>query len=224
VQANLIARQLCAAWTDAATTHTEDSSVTWGLPSVLEAECRELEHEWRSLIWADPDATGLRRHRRVVHPRVPELTASITMICSSTAGLAEPTFVLEFDRRVHGVALHAQDQSVPILQKMTAVERAVATVLADGFSNQEIADRLGKTVDAVKFLLHRIYQKTGVPSRAALVAVLRCAQSGHGSLSVSEIEFRPVLSLNRMPCAPESQPDPRWPHDDCSGQRRLCDG
>ena len=62
---------------------------------------------------------------------------------------------------------------MPALQKMTAAERSVATVLADGFSNQEIADRLGKTVHAVKFLLHRIYQKTGVPSRAALVAVLR---------------------------------------------------
>jgi len=46
-------------------------------------------------------------------------------------------------------------------------------VLADGLSNQEIADQLGKTISAVKFLLHRIYQKTGVPNRAALVAVLR---------------------------------------------------
>ena len=60
-----------------------------------------------------------------------------------------------------------------MLEKLTESESAVAMVLADGFSNQEIADRLGKTVDAVKFLLHRIYQKTGIPSRAALVAVLR---------------------------------------------------
>ena len=82
-------------------------------------------------------------------------------------------FVLELDRRVHGVTLDTPDRSVPILQKMTASERAVATVLADGFSNQEIADQLGKSLDAVKFLLHRIYQKTGIPSRAALVAVLR---------------------------------------------------
>ena len=39
--------------------------------------------------------------------------------------------------------------------------------------NQEIADRLAKSLDAVKFLLHRIYQKTGVSGRAALVARLR---------------------------------------------------
>jgi DNA-binding CsgD family transcriptional regulator len=95
------------------------------------------------------------------------------MVCPNTTGLAEPTFVLELDRRVHGVSLETADRSVPVLQKMTPAERAVAMVLADGFSNQEIADRLGKTVDAVKFLLHRVYQKTGVPSRAALVAILR---------------------------------------------------
>ena len=49
----------------------------------------------------------------------------------------------------------------------------MALVLAEGVSNQEIADRLEKSVDAVKFLLHCIYKKTGVPSRAALVATLR---------------------------------------------------
>ena len=174
VQANPIARQLCAAWMeDVGATHTETSSLTWHLPPALLEGCRELHHEWQSLLHADPDTTGLRRYRRVVHARVPGLTASITMVCPSTTGIAEPTFVLEFDRRVHGVTLETPDRSVPLLQKMTAAERAVAMVLADGFSNQEIADRLGKTVDAVKFLLHRIYQKTGIPSRAALVAVLR---------------------------------------------------
>ena len=73
---------------------------------------------------------------------------------------------------MHGVALDTPDRSAPVLQNLTETERAVAMVLADGFSNQEIADRLGKSVHAVKFLLHRIYQKTDIPSRAALVAVL----------------------------------------------------
>jgi DNA-binding CsgD family transcriptional regulator len=81
--------------------------------------------------------------------------------------------MLEFDRRVHGLALDGPDESTAVLRAMTPSERAVAIALADGLSNQEIADRLGKTVSAVKFLLHRAYQKTGVPNRAALVAVLR---------------------------------------------------
>ena len=49
----------------------------------------------------------------------------------------------------------------------------MALVLADGLSNQESADHLGKTVHAAKFLLHRIYARTGLPNRAALVAALR---------------------------------------------------
>jgi DNA-binding CsgD family transcriptional regulator len=173
VQANQIARQLCAAWVEDAVTEAENSSPTWHLPPVLQTACRELHHEWQSLLRADPDAAGIRRDRPVVHPRVPAFTARITLVCPNTADLAEPMFVLELDRRLHGVTLDTPDRAVPILQKMTASERAVAMVLADGLSNQQIAERLGKSVDAVKFLLHRIYQKTRIPSRTALVAALR---------------------------------------------------
>lgn len=173
VQANPVARQLSAAWVDEANTPAERSSGAWRLPSVLLGVCRELSHEWQSLVHANPDARGLRRQRRVVHPYVAGLTASITMVCPNTPDLGEPTFVIELDRRVHGVAVDIPDGSAPVLQKMTTAERAVALALADGLSNQEIADQLGKTVDAVKFLLHRIYQKTGLPNRTALVAVLR---------------------------------------------------
>jgi DNA-binding CsgD family transcriptional regulator len=95
------------------------------------------------------------------------------MICPPSAGLADPTFVLEFDRQVHGVTLEAPNGSLLILQKLTPAERAVALVLADGFSNQEIAEQLGKSIHAVKFLLHKTYEKTGIPNRAALVAILR---------------------------------------------------
>ncbi|MEP7247272.1 MAG: helix-turn-helix transcriptional regulator [Gammaproteobacteria bacterium] len=60
-----------------------------------------------------------------------------------------------------------------MLQRLTAAERAVAIAIADGCSNQELADSLGKTVHTVKFLLHKIYGKSGIPGRAALVAALR---------------------------------------------------
>ena len=115
------------------------------------------------------------------------------MVCPQTTGLAEPTFVLELDRLVHGVALETPDRLLPVLQKMTAAERAVAMVVADGFSNQEIADRLGKTVYAVKFLLHRIYQRlTGIPGRAALVAVLRSRPARLGKHAGATRPARPA--------------------------------
>jgi DNA-binding CsgD family transcriptional regulator len=188
VQANRVAHELCAAWVDDSTgMPTDGSSPSWRLPTELVGACLELQQEWQSLLRADPDAAGVRRRRRVCHPRVSALTAWLTLVGPSTpAGLGEPTFALELDRRVHGVALDTPDRSAPVLQKLTAAERAVAMVLADGLSNQEIADRLGKTVHAVKFLLHRIYQKTGVPSRAALVAVLRSRPNRHRSINGGE--------------------------------------
>jgi len=174
VQANPVARQLCAAWVDDTSAACgESGSRGWDVPPAIATECRELYRQWQSMVHADPDRTDQRRERRVLHPRVPGLTAGITMLCPNAGGLGEPSFVIELERYVHGVALGTADRSAPVLQKMTASERAVALILADGFSNQEIADRLGKTIYAVKFLLHRIYQKTGVPNRSALVAVLR---------------------------------------------------
>ena len=173
LQANPVARQLCATWVaDAVVTNTESSSPPWHLPPVIQAACRDLRREWQSLLRADPDATGIRRDRAVAHPRVPGLTAWITLVCPNTADLAEPVFVIELDTAVHYANLDIPDRPMPLLQ-MTAAERAVAMVLAEGLSNSEIAERLGKSVDAVKFLLHRIYRKTGIPSRTALVAVLR---------------------------------------------------
>lgn len=171
-QANLVARDLFAAWNqDSAEAGRSQAAVN--VPPVLLAACRDLHHEWQRLLQSDPDVTGVRRHRDVRHPRIAGLTASITMMGPATAGIADPTFVLEIDRRLHGIEIETANRSIPVLRKLTPAERAVAIVVADGLSNQEIADQLGKTVHAVKFLLHRVYQKTGVPNRAALVAVLR---------------------------------------------------
>jgi DNA-binding CsgD family transcriptional regulator len=168
VQTNLLGRELCAAWRDRAAAEGECALV----PPEFLAVCRELHHEWQAALRVDPDAGGLRR-QRLLHRSVPGLTAWITLVCPNTADLAEPTFVIELDRPKQPPPLGAPDHPMPMLQKMTVAERAVALALADGLSNQEIAERLHKSVDAVKFLLHRIYKKTTIPSRTALVAVLR---------------------------------------------------
>ena len=93
------------------------------------------------------------------------------MICRNTTSLSNPSFVIELER------VERPDDPSLLLQKMTAGERAVAMVLLDGLSNQEVADQLAKSVEAVKFLLHRIYQKTGISNRAALVAALRAGNT-----------------------------------------------
>ena len=173
LQANPVARRLCAAWSSDGVPGTRQASPPrWKLPAALSKGCGELHREWQTLLRGDPDAIGLRRDRQVQHPSIPQLTASITIVYPASASLSDPTFLIAFDSREEDAAAETVNRSAPVLKKMTKGERAVALVLSEGFSNQEIAERLGKSVDAVKFLLHRIYQKTGVPSRAALVAEL----------------------------------------------------
>ena len=131
-----------------------------------------MRREWESSLAANPDASPLRRRRTLRHGRRKTLSASIATIGRNTSGLSELTFVIEFERRAPRTFKRVR-RDQPLLQMLTTAERAVVLVLMEGVSNQEIADRLVKSIDAVKFLLHRIYQKTGTSGRMALVARLR---------------------------------------------------
>lgn len=53
---------------------------------------------------------------------------------------------------------------------LTPREREVASYLAAGMSNEQIASILVVTVGTVKDHVHRILRKTGLPSRAAVAA------------------------------------------------------
>jgi len=165
--ANGVARRLCATWIDGVSRPAPLSLRAWRLPPALEQACTELRTEWQSQLQVNPDAAVVRRRSRIPHPQLRNVTASVTMVCRNETGLSEPSFVVALERIGKG------DASVTVLHSLTSAECDVAMALADGRSNLEIADHLAKSVDAVKFLLHRIYQKTGLSNRAALVAALR---------------------------------------------------
>lgn len=63
--------------------------------------------------------------------------------------------------------------SHPLYEKLTAAEQRVAQHVAQGFSNKEIAEALGKAEPTVKHQVSSILRKAGVPSRARLIALLR---------------------------------------------------
>ncbi len=116
VQANPVALRLCAAWVGQGNVMpAADPSGAWRLPLALEEVCHELHQDWQSVLRADPDTAGFRRHSGVLRCQVPGLSASIAIACPNTAGLTEPTFVLEFDRCVHGVPLETADVAAPVL-------------------------------------------------------------------------------------------------------------
>lgn len=56
----------------------------------------------------------------------------------------------------------------PELLGLSAREFEVAGLIAAGWTNKEIAARLGIALSTVKEHVHRILQKTGLPGRAAV--------------------------------------------------------
>jgi DNA-binding NarL/FixJ family response regulator len=62
-----------------------------------------------------------------------------------------------------------------ILTGLTPREREVATLVATGRSNKEIARQLGLTLGTVKHYVHRILDKTGLPGRVALAQAMASA-------------------------------------------------
>jgi DNA-binding CsgD family transcriptional regulator len=166
VQATALARTLCGSWlAGEGTPSTERTSDEWRLPPDILASCRVLRLQCQSPAVAESDEHARVPSHRICHSAIDGLTASIRTIVPSEAGLAGPSFLIEFNNQ--------RGHATPVLELLSASERDVAVALGDGLSNQEIADELGKSVSAVKFLLHRIFQKTGIPNRAALVAALR---------------------------------------------------
>ncbi|HEY1123721.1 MAG TPA: response regulator transcription factor [Haloferula sp.] len=65
------------------------------------------------------------------------------------------------------VILHFRDQSTATeeVETLTAREREVLELVANGFINKEIGDRLGVSVEGVRWHLKRIYVKLHVRSR-----------------------------------------------------------
>ncbi|HEX6322925.1 MAG TPA: helix-turn-helix transcriptional regulator [Vicinamibacterales bacterium] len=178
VEANVACRRLLKRGLSAGTHRTRPRRAgNIDIPPAVIAACRELKAD-RLHDLLDGGTARLFRRRNVSVPGDPTLECLITMVSHDHGGMAEPSFVVEIaalppNERAGGPALAA----VP---GITGAEREVAAALAEGLSNQEIADRLGKTIHAVKFLLHRIYHKTGIANRVGLVARLRSERVRHG--------------------------------------------
>jgi ATP/maltotriose-dependent transcriptional regulator MalT len=64
-------------------------------------------------------------------------------------------------------------------EPLTAREQEIVGLIADGLTNQEIADQLYLTLDTVKWYIRQIYQKLGVRSRTQAIVAVRDLKSGH---------------------------------------------
>lgn len=64
------------------------------------------------------------------------------------------------------------------LSSLTERERGLLSALANGWSNQQIADHFGITRNTVKYHLKNLYDKLDVDNRTMAIALLRADQSG----------------------------------------------
>ena len=69
-------------------------------------------------------------------------------------------------------ALMNKNQTPDLLDEMTGREREIATLLAEGLTNKQIADKLYITEGTVKNYISNIYDKTGIHDRVKLVVAL----------------------------------------------------
>jgi LuxR family maltose regulon positive regulatory protein len=66
------------------------------------------------------------------------------------------------------------DAASPVkFDRLTEAQYRILKLLDLGFSNQEIADRLGITVGTVKWHLHHLFDKLQVTSRGKAIALAR---------------------------------------------------
>jgi DNA-binding NarL/FixJ family response regulator len=95
----------------------------------------------------------------------------VLVVASSPRHAAAYRRVLDSDTLI--VLAPPRRRPVDGMATMTPREREIATLLADGLSNREIAMKLWVTERTIKFHLSNVYKKLGVTSRADAVAALQ---------------------------------------------------
>jgi DNA-binding CsgD family transcriptional regulator len=176
LSSNPAGRRLCDRWAAPEAGRRSVARRT-AVPSAIAEVCDALLRDWQADVRRRDGVHSPRSTREVSGQCGDEVVTAVVTLDSRTwiTGV-EPTFFVEIEGR------HAVQHSLPPLPahamallrgRVTAAEWETIEALGEGLSNKEIAARLGKSVDAVKFLLHTVYRKLDVSGRTRLIAMLR---------------------------------------------------
>jgi DNA-binding CsgD family transcriptional regulator len=139
------------------------------VPVEIENACRELQCEWTAS--RKKNSRPKFRKLPVEHMTQRGLHATVTILGRRDAMIASPSFLIQIERR-EPTPSAARWKRLLLLDLLTTSEREVTLRVVDGLSNQEIASELGKTVCAIKFLLHSTFKKLQVSNRVRLITLL----------------------------------------------------
>jgi DNA-binding CsgD family transcriptional regulator len=172
VYRNQAASDSCAVW-ERGSSGARFMKVKAPLPPEILNQCRLLKRRWEQLSLAGfaPADFG---DQTVRHPRRRELRATISLKQISSAAVAQPHFLIEFENLRGSTASRSQKSAaLSHLVRLTRREQNLARLVCDGRSNQEIADESGLSLETVKKHLHSIFCKLEVPSRSRLMTLMR---------------------------------------------------
>ena len=136
------------------------------LPALILEACLRLAREWQlqgGPAWPTSCSVAL--------PSAPAHSASVRLFGGRAPGVVLPNFLVEFQHTGLDCEEVAQGES-SFRDSLTSSENEIVALVCEGFTNQEIADRLGKSLVAVKFHLHRIFKKAQVKTRTKLSVLL----------------------------------------------------
>ena len=140
------------------------------LPEPILEACQRMGREWLGR----PGTGAWPRSLCVRHPSTPQ-SATIRLVGARPVTVPRPNYLVEFEP-----AALAQDDTAQtgssFCDSLTASESEIVSLVCEGLTNQEIADRLEKSLVSVKFHLHQIFKKAQVKSRTRLSVLLSRAQ------------------------------------------------
>ena len=93
-------------------------------------------------------------------------------ILGAVAQIMHGVSVLDPKVMMRLTALMNKNKTVDLCEEMTEREREIATLLAEGLTNRQIADKLYISEGTVKNYISSIYDKTGIHDRVKLVVAL----------------------------------------------------
>ena len=93
-------------------------------------------------------------------------------ILGAVAQIMHGVSVLDPKVMLRLTALMNKNKTVDLYEEMTEREREIATLLAEGLTNRQIADKLYVSEGTVKNYVSSIYDKTGIHDRVKLVVAL----------------------------------------------------
>jgi DNA-binding CsgD family transcriptional regulator len=171
---NHSAIELCACWNiGPERAAREKNRAFFRLPKSVLAYCEKFKATWNpsnhrvcpltspsGVYFTHPDQAGLR--------------ASVNLLQLDAAPLSMPMFLIRLENsRITGPRGETEKPAaISLLTRLSPREREVAQLVGQGFSNDEVALTLRKSVLTVKRQLRSIYQKLDVVSRGRLTALL----------------------------------------------------